>query len=111
VSCPEELHHKLLVLSKAISGWSKHRVGNIRVQINAARQFIEWCDQRQEHRSLIQLEKLTLSIVKKRYTYLSALEVELWKQRASVKWRLKIMMRYILINSLREELFIVIFAN
>jgi hypothetical protein len=35
------------------------------------------------------LEKLTLSMVKKRYTYLLVFEEELWKQKESVKWKLQ----------------------
>lgn len=64
-------------------------MGNITSELVAARQFIDWCDKRQEHRRLTALELLTLSIVKQRYTYLSVLEEDLWYQRASLKWRLR----------------------
>jgi hypothetical protein len=57
--------------------------------VRAAREFIQWCDNRQEHRCLIHLEALTLSIDKKRYIYLAILEEDLWKQRASLKWKLQ----------------------
>ena len=68
------------------SVWAKEKVGHIKKQIKACREYMGWTDRVREVRNLTELEKFINCIIKKRYTDLAVLEEELWKQRAKLRW-------------------------
>lgn len=86
---PTQLNHKLQALQKEIKIWAAARVGSIKAQIKVCREFIGWLDKAKETRSVTLLEKFIACQIKKRYTDLSILEEDIWKQRAKLRWELK----------------------
>ncbi|KAJ4748165.1 RNA-directed DNA polymerase (reverse transcriptase)-related family protein [Rhynchospora pubera] len=87
-STPSDFDLKLSALTKEIKLWKKSRSSAIMQQLRVIRNFLAWCDWVMEIRNLTELEKLVKALMKKRFVQLAILEEELWKQRASVKWKL-----------------------
>lgn len=85
---PVQLHKKFQELQKAIKQWASMKVGLIKGQIKACRDFLGWIDKVKEIRTASALEKFIACIVKKRHTDLSVLEEDIWKQRAKIKWKI-----------------------
>ncbi|XP_078156078.1 uncharacterized protein LOC144551855 [Carex rostrata] len=83
---PKQLHDKLMATQRQIRIWAKEKVGHIKKQIKACREYMGWTDRVREVRNLTELEKFINCIIKKRYTDLAVLEEELWKQRAKLRW-------------------------
>jgi hypothetical protein len=65
-----QLHRKIQMLQGKITSWVKDKVGNVKSQILACRQFLGWIDRQQEIRAITDLEKRVKALVKMRYTIL-----------------------------------------
>ena len=83
----KQLNDKLKSLARAITLWSKERVGNITLQLQTCRDFIGWTDRQVSIRSCSIMEKQVLALIKRRLTQLSVQEEERRKQRAHFKWK------------------------
>lgn len=88
-STPIQLHEKLCKLQHHIKEWSNNKIGNIKNQVSACGEFLGWLDKVKEERLPTDLEKFISCIIKQRYTQLSVLEEQIWKQRAKIKWELQ----------------------
>lgn len=85
---PTKLDKKFKELQSEIKAWVQDRVGAIKTQITVCRQYLGWMDKAKECRPQTQLEKFITCLVKKRFTDLSTMEEDLWRQRARTNWEL-----------------------
>lgn len=85
---PMQLHCKMQHLQKEIRTWTKGKIGNVKKQIKVCIQFIEWIERVQEVRQMTHMEKCTKALLKRRFTILSVMEEDWWRQRAKIKWDL-----------------------
>lgn len=86
---PTQLHNKLTTLQQKTKEWAKNRITTIKTQIRICREYLGWIDQVKERRQTTQLEKFIVAKIKKRYTDLSTLEEDIWRQRARTKWEMQ----------------------
>lgn len=83
-----QLHQKIQAFQSKISTWVRDKVGNIKSQILACKQFLGWIDKQEEIRAITDLEKRIKALAKKRYTILAVSEEDLWRQRSRLRWKL-----------------------
>lgn len=88
-STPLQLHLKLQNLQREIKLWAVQNVGIIKQHVEACREYLGWIDRVKEHRRVTDLEKFIAALIKKRYTDLSVIEEDMWKQRSKVNWELQ----------------------
>lgn len=85
---PIQLQNKIFLIQKDIQNWVKHNVGKVKQQMKICRDFMAWVDESQERRLLTDLEKRVKALIKKRYSDLSVLEEDIWRQRAKLRWEI-----------------------
>lgn len=86
---PQQLNLKLNKLQHGIREWAQERIGSVKQQILACRNYLQWIDKCKELRQIIRLERLVTAVIKERHTTLSVLEEDIWRQRARTKWELQ----------------------
>jgi gamma-glutamyl:cysteine ligase YbdK (ATP-grasp superfamily) len=83
---PNQLHAKMVALSKNIIAWKKNRVYTLGEQLENCLQCIQWIEIQAEQRVLNAIEKLIKTIMKERFNTLTQQEEQKWKQRAKKTW-------------------------
>ena len=86
---PDQLHIKLTKIQHITKEWAKQRISKMKKQIGTCRDYLGWLDQVKERRQTTELEKFIAALIKKRFTDLSVLEEDVWRQRARTKWELQ----------------------
>jgi hypothetical protein len=80
------LDRKLRTLSRRLKSWSDKRVGNIRLQIEWAKELIFRLDVAQEDRQLSPLEAWLRRELKRKYLGLCSLQRTIARQRSRINW-------------------------
>ncbi|KAM0873017.1 hypothetical protein ACQ4PT_038342 [Festuca glaucescens] len=80
------LDHKLRNLGRRLKSWSDQKVGNIRLQIEWAKELVFRFDTAQEERQLSLLETWFRRELKKKYLGLCSLQRTVARQRSRINW-------------------------
>jgi hypothetical protein len=80
------IDHKLRTLGRRLKSWSDKNVGNIRMQIECAKELIFRFDVAQETRQLSRIEAWFRRELKKKYLGLCSLQRTVARQRSRINW-------------------------
>jgi hypothetical protein len=80
------LDHKLRTLGRRLKSWSDRKVGNIRIQIEWAKELIFRFDVAQEERQLSPLEAWFRRELNRKYLGLCSLQRNVARQRSRINW-------------------------